>query len=83
MPSAGQDGAEKLLDQQRIVAFVVVGGQRREVALAQGPQGALPPVLVIEERRVRLAVDEGIGVAVPVLGPLDLGDKREAAASSP
>ena len=65
-PAPGQDVAQDVFDQQRVVAFLPVIGKRLEVAFAQRAHRAKPPVLMVKQRGIRLAVDEGKGKAAPI-----------------
>ena len=66
-PAARQGVAGDEFHKLRIVLIIVIRGQRREVPRAQCLQGAKPPVGVIKKRRIRLAIDEWITKAGPVL----------------
>ncbi len=62
----GQGVERDVFDQLRIIALVAVGGHRFKFTFAQRLECALPPVAVIEDLLVCLAVDKGIGIAAPV-----------------
>ncbi len=66
--TAWQGLAGDEVDQQRVVAVVLVGGEAVEVAFPKGLHGAEPPVGAVEERGVGLAVDEVVAVLRPVGG---------------
>ena len=62
-----------MLDQQRIVAVIVILGKCRKILAPQGADGAEPPVLVVKKAGIGLAIDEVVGIALPVGGAVDLG----------
>ncbi len=64
--AARQDAAADLLDQQRIVMGPGIVGPGAQPFLAQRLPGAVAPFGQRKEIVVHLAVDEGIGVALPV-----------------
>ena len=62
-----------MLDQQRIVAVIVILGECSEILAAQGTYGAEPPVLVVKKAGIGLAIDEVVRIALPIGGAVDLG----------
>ena len=54
------------LDQLRVVALVIVGRDGGKFLLAERLQRAEPPVVMVEQRLVGLAVDEAVRIAAPV-----------------
>ena len=62
----GQGLPRQIVDQQRVVAVILVGGEAVEIALAQGLQGAKPPVGAVKQRGIGLSVDEIIPVGRPI-----------------
>ena len=67
---AWQDLTGDEFGQFRVVAVVVIGGHRGEVALAQCLQGAQPPVGAVKKRGVSLPVNKGILVVRPIGRPV-------------
>ena len=51
------------LDQLRIIAVIVIRRQRLKILLTQRPQGTVPPIGMIEHRRIGLPVNERIAIA--------------------
>jgi hypothetical protein len=68
----GQQAAVDLLDQGLVVAVDVVRGPAPQRATLQRFEHALAPVGGGEQRGVELAVDERVGLLLPVTGLLDV-----------
>ena len=82
-PASRQQAAADLLDEERVVAVDQVLRPALQLGGSERPARALPPLRDRKQRRIELAVEEGVGIALPVRRLDDVALLRRAGDEPP